>query len=152
LTHNKKVIPFLVEERWTFWEYQNAIEEWGSEDALDMLNAMLKNLAKIERFSDWKGQGFRKFLTGRKEKVFELGFRADNRECRILCVFPADIAVQCWPTPPKSTRKRVVMLVGCYHKQNVYMPAEALDTADKRVRFLREGNGRLYERQIDPSI
>jgi hypothetical protein len=45
-------------------------------------------------------------------------------------------------------RKKAVLILGCYHKGDFYTPGEALETARKRAKTLREGKAELYERKI----
>ena len=76
----------------------------------------------------------------KSEKIWELAFVADRRQHRILGKFDL------------TKRRQAILLCGCYHKQNVYEPAKALDTAYKRSKALSEGKGSLYERKIKEDI
>lgn len=154
LTDNKKLIPSEVPDHWTFWDYEGAIENWYqndlSEEAQDQFDALLKNCAKIENHQQWPGFG--KFLKGVKEPIWELEFRADKRAYRVLCVFASIVAPGCWPRATESTRKRAILLAGCYHKQGVYTPANAINTAETRARALREDKAKVYERPINQTL
>jgi hypothetical protein len=76
-------------------------------------------------------------LKGTKKgyKIWELQFFADDKQHRILGMFG-------------DVRKRAVILIGCYHKGGNYTPTDALDTAWKRARDVKEGRARFHERQI----
>lgn len=149
MTHNKKVIPFPTSPVWTFWDFEQAIEDWYqqdlSEEAQEAFNALLKNNRKVERTEQWPG--FRRFLNRVEEKIWELEFVADKRQYRLLCIFASNVAPNCWPSAMGSLRKQAVLLVGCYHKQRVYTPTNAIETAVKRAKALREGRAELRERK-----
>ncbi len=116
----------------------NLIQEWVnslSEDAELMFNALLKNIRRTENHLHWVP--FRRFLQGRskEERICELGFRADRRQYRVLVSFGPG-------------RKEVTLLMGCYHKQRVYTPRDAVDEARKRSKALAEGRATRHERQV----
>ncbi len=120
----------------------NRIEEWYqaelSQEGKDSFDALLKNTRKIADHLQWGGF---KFLKGeaRAERVWELAFRAEKRQYRILGVFgPA--------------RKQAVLLAGCYHKGKVYAPRDAIETACRRARLLWEGRATTVERKVDESL
>lgn len=136
-------------QKWRFWDYaitkgNNLFNEWYEDDLSDegryQLDALLKNCSKIERLEHWLG--FKRFLVGKysDQRIWELKFRADKREYRILGVFHA------------SERKQVVLLLGCYHKDKVYTPRSALDTAHKRAKRYKENGATLYERTIKSDL
>jgi len=104
-----------------------------------MVDALLKNNHKIEIPKHWIGT--RGFLRGkyREERIWELGFQADQRQYRILSVFGEE-------------RKQAILLVGCYHKQQVYTPTDALNLALKRSKALSKGEAGRYERKIKKDI
>jgi hypothetical protein len=78
-----------------------------------------------------------KYLQGKpkEESIWQLDFVADRRQYRVLGVFG-------------QGRKKAVLILGCYHKGDLYTPREALETARKRAKTLREGKAELYERKI----
>jgi phage-related protein len=146
LTYNKKVIQFPKSlPLWTFEDYvegdSNPIEDWYlselTDDSRFMFESVLKNCQKIENPSKW--QDSRGYLSGECEghQIWELGFKADNKQYRILGVFS------------KQKRKRAILLLGCYHKQKRYTPSNALATAVKRKKDLTEGRANTIERKID---
>ena len=131
-----------MEGRWRFWDYisgtNNPIENWYqglSEDAQYLFDSMLKNISKVESPLQWTA--FKRFLQGKlkEERIWELAFRADRRQYRILGIFG-------------KQRKEAVLLLGCYHKDKKYTPTDALETAFKRARDFREGRARIRERPI----
>ncbi|MCH8039441.1 MAG: type II toxin-antitoxin system RelE/ParE family toxin [Nitrospinae bacterium] len=141
MPYHTKVISSQEASYWTFRDYvegtSTPIEDWYqrlSEDAKFLFQATLKNIRKTENPIQWGG--FR-FLKGklRAEQIWELKFFADKRQYRILGIFG-------------EARKQVVLLMGCYHKQGNYTPTDALDTALKRAKALKERRGGLRERKI----
>src|SRR5207245_9014382 len=101
-----------------------------------LFDGVLKNIRKTENHLQWSG--FRRFLKGKykSERIWELGFYAEGRQYRILGLFG-------------DQRKQVILLMGCYHKQQVYTPPDALDTAYKRAKDVHEGRAILRERKIE---
>lgn len=135
------------QEYWKFFDYStsggNHIEEWYQGLSLEgqiLFDALLKNNHKTGLFKDWIG--FRGFLKGKPQahKIWELGFSSDKRQNRILGIFS------------ELGRRQAIFLIGCYHKDKRYTPANALDTACKRAsdlqKDLKEGRASLNERTI----
>jgi hypothetical protein len=145
LQNHTKVISFPLPTRWSFHDYVeggvNRIEEWYqglSLEGKDTFEALLKNTQKIENHLQWGGF---KYLKGepKEERIWQLDFRADKRQYRLLGVFG-------------SIRKQAVLILGCYHKGDTYTPKEALETACKRAKALREKRATTYEREIRNDI
>ncbi len=152
LTYNKKVIE-SDSRVWSFVDFvypidsnptndSNPIEDWYSglsEEAQDDFDGLLRDAHKTESHLNWIG--WKRFLKGaaRPERIWELQFVADNRQYRILGKFG-------------SVRKQAILLCGCYHKQGNYTPTDAIETACKRSKALKNGDGRLHERQIKKTI
>ena len=139
MTHNKKVILFF--KGWTFWDYvspagNNMIEEWIEKDLLDdgrlMFDKLLKNIRNTANHLNWIG--FKRFIKRGREKVWELEFFADGRQYRLLGDFVGE--------------KQAVFILGCYHKQGIYTPADAIDQAFKRKRLLKDGTATHFERKV----
>lgn len=128
---------------WTYWDFvyengTNPIADWHrslSDDSKILLQTILKTNKKTENPIDWIG--FRKFLKGKASdwKIWEIGFKADKREYRLIGVFGPN-------------RKQATFLVGCYHKQKVYEPNDCIDTSIKRNKLLNDGRGYRNERKI----
>jgi len=132
------------EQLWEFYDFvfpngNDPIEDWYSgldEDGQNRFDNLLKNDRKVEIPRHWLG--FKRFLKGnefQKYGLWELEFVAQGRQQRVLGVFG-------------SKRKQAIFLVGCYHKQNVYTPPGALETAIRRAKLLKKGGARLHERKI----
>lgn len=147
MKNNKKVIEFPSSVKWRFFDWVqggvNPIEEWYETDLSETGRLLFDSLLKMNRKTDlpihWLG--FKRFLQGklRKERIWELEFRADGRAYRVLGVFG-------------TLRKEAVIIIGCYHKGSVYTPTEALDTAYKRARALSEGRADYRERKIRDDV
>jgi phage-related protein len=139
------VISFPEPLRWSFFDYVegnvNRIEEWYqhlSEDAKDTFDTVIKNTRKIQDHLQWGGF---KYLKGKpkKERIWQLDFIADNKQYRLLGIFGA-------------VRKHAVLVLGCYHKGDVYTPRDALDTACRRAKALREKRATTRERKIKDDL
>jgi hypothetical protein len=135
------VIPFPSPPLWRFFDFvaggRNLIEDWYrelSEEGKFTFDAILKNHQKIDSQLNWVGF---KYLKGnpKEERVWQLDFIADKRQYRLLGVFG-------------QRRKNAVLILGCYHKGDNYTPRDALETARKRAKALREGKAQISERQI----
>ena len=146
MPYHKQVISSQEAGCWTFWDYvegtSTPIEDWYqslSEDAQLLFQGTLKNISKTEIPIQWVG--FKRFLRGKLkiERIWELAFTADKRQYRILGLFG-------------DTRKQVVFLMGCYHKQGNYTPMDALKTALKRAKALKNKTGGLRERKIKTDL
>jgi hypothetical protein len=137
------VIPFPQSVFWTFYDWvdgdgSNPIEKWLAEqsDEVQMtFNSMLKEARKRRNHLEWLC--FKRFIKGKKyeqERLWELKFHADRREFRLICRFDGAM--------------RAIVFCGCYHKQSVYTPADALDTALRRAKALSQGRASRRERTI----
>lgn len=128
---------------WRFWDFaytnnSNPIEDWYQNDLSDEskfdFDNLLKNICQIKNHLEWGS--FRGIMKGelREQRIWELGFVSDSRQYRLLGKF--------------SPGRNVVLLVGCYHKQKVYTPADALRSACIRSKALSEGRATYHERKI----
>lgn len=115
----------------------NRIQTWYQEElspeGQENFEALLKNTSKIENHLQWGGF---KLLKGepRRERIWQLDFIADKKQYRLLGVF--------------RPGRQAVLVVGCYHKGKVYTPKDAIETACKRAKALREGRATIVERPI----
>ena len=141
MQNHKNVILFPSPALWTILDFvegeRDVIDDWYadlSEAAQFTFNSLLKNHRKIDSILNWTGF---KFLKGKpkEERVWQLDFIADKRQYRLLGVFG-------------DGRKRAVLLLGCYHKGDNYTPQDALETARKRAKAVREGKARVRERSF----
>ena len=149
LKNHNKVIFFPEPREWAFHDFchmdgTSAIEEWLESEGDDVwvsFNTLMKGLKRTADHHEWIG--FRGFLEGKKyrdQRIWEIGFRVpgSNVQYRLLGKFDG--------------QRQVILLCGCYHKQQRYTPAKALDTACKRAKALSEGKGRLCVRQIQNDV
>ena len=146
LTHHKKVIQSVpVPAEWMFCDFTvpagNPIEDWVSqlnEDAENYFWSILKANRTVQIPANWRDL---RYLRGEpaKHRLWELRFRAD-KAYRIIGFFSETI------------RMRAILLIGCTHKQGVYDPHDALNTAITRKRLLEEGRATAHERQIPTDI
>ncbi len=139
------MIEFPEPERWSFRDYVEVgvdrIEEWYeglSREAKDGFDALLKNTRKIPNHLQWGGF---KFLKGepKNERLWQLDFIAEKKQYRLIGVFGIG-------------KKQAALILGCYHKGPVYTPKDAIHTACKRAKALREERAETYERQIPEDI
>jgi hypothetical protein len=133
-------------KEWTFYDWVQGdatpIEAWVqelSDEAREKLNSLLKINRKVQNFVNWVG--FKRFMRGelKKEKIFELEFYADKRAYRLLMM-------------SGEKRKHAIILIGCYHKQKVYKPHDALNTAHKHAKALKAGKATTHERKIEENF
>ena len=142
MQHHKKVIQFPASPVWTFWDFvylngSNPIEDWYeglSEEGQYMFDALIKSMQQTVSHLNWGG--FRAFLKGAAKGtgIWEMGFSADGKQYRVFSVF--------------GERRQVILLVGCFHKQRVYTPANAIETAIMRSKLLAEGGAKTNGRPI----
>jgi hypothetical protein len=139
------VIEFSEPQYWSFRDYVeggvNRINEWYdglSEEARDGFDSLLKNTRKIPNHLQWGGF---KFLKGeaKEERLWQLDFIAEKRQYRLIGVFGIG-------------KKQAALILGCYHKGPVYTPRDAIHTACKRAKALREEKAETHERQITEDI
>lgn len=109
-----------------------------TEEVQDNIAAVLKDSAKTQDHLQWSA--WRKYLKGtaKEQKIWEIGFKAEGRQYRLLGVF--------------RPGKRAILLVGCYHKNAVYTPPDAIDTAIKRAKALLQGTGTTNARPISSNL
>lgn len=127
---------------WTFEDFvypngSNPVEAWRDEqsgEAQGTFESVLKDMRKIDDHLNWGA--WRGYLHGeaKKHKIWEVGFKADGRQYRVFGIF--------------AGTKVIILLAGCYHKNKVYTPPDAIPTAIKRARALKEGTGKTHARQI----
>jgi hypothetical protein len=145
LQNHKKVIQFPSPPNWSFFDYvegdRNVIEDWYQgllEEGRITFDTLLKNTRKIANHLEWGGF---KYLKGKpkKERIWQLDFIADKRQYRVLGIF-------------SGVQKQAVLILGCYHKGDVYTPKNALGTACKHAKKFREGKAGTRERKIEIGI
>ena len=129
---------------WAFEDFvylnsSNPIEDWYNgecEEVQQSFDSLLKGIQKVDQHLNWVG--WRGYLKGeaKESKIWEIGFKARGKQYRIFGIFG-------------SKKKHVILLVGCYHKQTIYTPPDAIATAIKRAKALAEGTGTTHARQIN---
>jgi len=142
------VIPFPrtpLDSPWEFWDYvqgkSNEIEAWYqslSEDGQFTFDSLLKLNSKASTPLGWNSS---KAMQGecKEHGIWEWRFFDDGVQQRLAGIFLTD-------------RKNAAFLIGFTHKQNVYDPAGALDTAVKRAKEVRNGTATLVKRKVKSSI
>jgi hypothetical protein len=142
LPNNKKVIPFRQPNTWRFYDWvdatgSNPISDWlaGESDAVRfMFDSVLKDAMKRRNHLEWPCFRHKMNKELGVEGVCELGFKADGRQYRLLVKFDGVL--------------RMVILCGCYHKENRWTPEGALKSALVRARTLTRKEAKLHERKI----
>lgn len=124
---------------WQFMDYispqgGNMIADWHARLLKQEQSDFITLVRILARTQQWKGPAFRR-LGGEHQGMGEIRFTSE-RKAHLVIGFV-------WPSPQQFT-----MLIGCFHKQRVYTPANALDTALQRKRFLERGEGSTRERGI----
>jgi hypothetical protein len=101
----------------TDWYYGLSAQERADTDEF------IKNMRKTE---EWSMPNYRPRLRG-YIKLGELRWTSEKKEHRLVGYLQAGA---------------FFALIGCTHKQQVYNPANALDTADKRRKEIEDGKAR----------
>ncbi len=142
MTHNKNVISFPGgSQPWRFFDFvypsgTNPMEVWYrrlAEEARYMFDNILKDNSKIENPRFWAD-------------CRKLGGRYTDYglwEFRFQCVVQYRVIGRFGPRNRCAT-----LLGGCYHKDKVYNPPDALDTAYRRAGMLCREEANLVERPV----
>jgi hypothetical protein len=141
LTHHKKVILYVSEPaEWQFYDFavgdRNLIQEWLdglSEDAENTFHSLLKSNIKVQNPINWTELRYLKGVA-KEHRIWELRFHADGRAYRVLGFFG-------------ERRKSAILLIGCFHKQQVYDPPDAVKTSITRKRLLEDTKATAIERK-----
>ena len=127
---------------WTFFDYvsrdgKNYIELWlNKELSIKERTEFDELIETLRKMHQWKRHPLFKALSGKNFKgLGELRFDGDRKKLRVL---GADRG---------GGGNNFVLLLGCTHKQNVYDPPSALETAAKRKTLLESGIGTIHERK-----
>lgn len=142
VTHHKKVILSIPDDaEWMFCDFStatgNPIKDWVtglSEDGENIFWSMLKINRRVQNPIHWTQL---RYLKGeaKKHRLWELRFKADGKAYRVIGFFG-------------QKRKTAILLIGCFHKQNVYDPPDAINTAIIRKRSLEQGEATAIERKV----
>jgi len=95
---------------------RNKIEDWYKDISVQEkadADEFIKNMRKT---LEWKMPNYRPALKG-YAKLGELRWNSSNKKHRLIGFFKDG---------------KFIAVMGCYHKQNIYVPADALDEADRR--------------------
>ncbi|WP_313035661.1 type II toxin-antitoxin system RelE/ParE family toxin [Massilia alkalitolerans] len=126
------------------WKFKTYVSPTGRAEVQDEIDALevevsigfqvrIRYLATTPK-NDWKKPHARK-LQGVKD-VYEIRFKANGVEFRPLGYFG--------PNEGEFT-----ILIWAYKKQDIYDPANAIKSADKRRKQIVEGKGECTDLQID---
>jgi hypothetical protein len=125
---------------WQFMDYispqgRNMIADWYAglltQEQSDF-DALIQVLAKMRQ---WQEPAFKR-LKGRAYRgLGEIRFTSERKQHRVIRFFG--------PNPQQST-----LLIGCSHKQRIYNPPEALDTAARRKHDIESGIARVLPHDI----
>ena len=128
---------------WTFFDYmlnprRNAVLEWKkqiSKQAYADFEVLLSDLAVIEKWEETDGV---KPLRGGRAKgkgLLEIVFKTAGIQHRMIGFFGPE-------------QKQFTLLIGCMHKQNIYQPPQAIETAIERKKKVENKEATLHEHQI----
>lgn len=144
--NNKNVILFPL-GKWKFFDHVegggNPVQDWYGKDLSEegrfQFDSLLKACRKTADHRQWLG--FKRFLKGAPKgvKVWELVFKADRREYRVMGMFT-------------GAQREALILLGCYHKEKNYTPTNAIETAFSRAQMQLEGKATRHERQISDDL
>lgn len=121
---------------WTFFDYKsgmgnNQIGKWydslSAQEQSDF-DEFLKILGKTK---NWDKQDCKR-LHSKQKGLAELRFSSCNKQHRVIGQFGPE-------------RYQFTLLLGCTHKQNIYDPPNAMDTALERKKALEKQTGSLVE-------
>ena len=104
----------------------NKIAEWYADLSVQERADADAFIATMRCKLKWEGPDYRTSLTGYKG-LGELRWYSCNKQHRLIGFFMGGV----W-----------YAVMGCTHKQQIYKPTDALDTADKRKREIETGKVR----------
>lgn len=125
-------------EQWRFFDYcdrsgRSVIDEWLAEIsavARELFLARVRDIRKTANHREW---GLTRLRLN--TAMFKIEVKADKREYRVPLIFRP------------GQRRQCVLLLGYYHKQSVYTPADALATAARRAQEVQAAQATLAERR-----
>lgn len=117
--------------KWLFRQYQSAngrrpVEDWLSSLTPEVRQTFATLLRLMAKMARWEAPEFKR-LTGNK-KLAGLG------EIRVSADKPYRLIGMNGPGEGEYT-----LLIGCTHKQQVYTPKDAKETANKRRKLVEKG-------------
>jgi hypothetical protein len=129
LKYKKKVILSMPgANSWTFMSFvrpsgTDVAVEWDVDQTLEAglaFQNLVKTDGKTKDHTQWTSWRHKMKGDPGKHGVVELGFKADNREYRVLSKFNGSMCI--------------VVLCICYHKGSVWTPSDAVSTATDRAK------------------
>ena len=128
-------------KHWQFMDFllnanRNAIKDWYDGLSVQARADFDTLISQLETQRLWQMPDYR-VLTGNKKLkgLGEIRFTTENTQHRVIGYFGPEAA-------------QFSLLLGCTHKQRVYSPASALDTAAKRKRLIESGKGNISKHEI----
>lgn len=120
---------------------RDVAEDWDTDQSFEAEQAfrnMVKNSQKTSNYRNWTA--WRHAMSGKAGKagVVELGFKADGRQYRALCMF--------------NGSKCIVLLCVCFHKGSVWTPQDAVKLATERAQAVSAKKAKLNDIQIEDDI
>ena len=129
-------------KRWSFKDYlspadTNLIAKWYRKDLSvreqSMMDTLLTTLGNTE---NWSEDIFRPLHGAKYAGLWEIRWRGDQkRTLRLVGYLDTD-------------RKEFTLLIGCNHKDKIYDPPGAFDTAVDRWKLLNHGEGGICDHEI----
>ena len=116
-------------------------EEWDTTQSFaaeQAFRSMIKNHRTVENHLEWTCWRHSMDRQAGEAGVVELGFKADGKQYRILCVFKG--------------KKCIVVLCVCYHKAFVWSPRDAIKIATDRAKLVSAGKAKLNVIQIEDDL
>jgi hypothetical protein len=127
-------------DTWQFMDYislrgRNVIQDWYAGLLMRERTDFDAFIRLLARTAEWRYPDFR-WLRGKKYRgLGEIRFESEKKEHRVIGYF-------------NLVPRQYIMLIGCFHKQRIYTPANALDTALQRKKLIEQGEGTLRERKL----
>lgn len=125
------------------WKFRTYVAPSGRTDVQDTIDAYdVYGRSKFERAvmhlavspkSQWNVPHAKKLKN--EDPIYEIRYQAFKRQERALGFFD-------------DTAATFVIVLVCYHKDRVYKPAEAIDSAHRRVAEIRAGTARTASLQV----
>jgi Phage derived protein Gp49-like (DUF891) len=133
-------------KEWTFWSFVTnsgrvVAEEWDTAlpfAAEQAFRNMIRNHRKIANHREWTCWRHPMDGPAGEAGLVELGFKADGKQYRVLCVFNGE--------------KCIIVVCVCYHKQSVWSPTSAVETATERAKLISAEKARLNVIQIEDDL
>jgi len=113
---------------------RNAIKDWYDGLSKPAQADFLTLVSQLEVLKNWTMPEFRPLRGKNFKGLGELRFRIEKKHHRVIGF--------------ASKQDEYVLLIGCFHKGDVYNPRDALETAIKRKKLVESGEGRICEHKV----